>query len=110
MPALPYQEHLVVPIEWTITPVKQTMQTGALTMSGTFGIKPWIETATLSWTLPKAVALSLLNELKSGSFNQVYDYNCAVRGNIKLRPTNGAGFSETYGALNVIVTLSVEVI
>lgn len=110
MPTLPYQGQLIVPIEWSINPIKQTMQTGSLTMSGTIGWKPWTETATLSWTLPKADALALIDEIKSGNINRVYDYTCAVRGPIKLRPTNSFGFGETYGSLNVTVTLAVEVI
>lgn len=110
MPALPYQEHLIVPIEWTVTPIKQTMTTGSLTMSGTIGWKPWNETAVLAWTLSKAEAKLLMDELKAGHFNRVYDYTDNVQGAIKVRPTNAFGYSETYGSLNVTVTLAVEVV
>lgn len=110
MPDLPYQGDLIVPIDWNITPTKQTMATGALTMSGTIGWRPWTETATLTWVLPKPEALALMDELKSGHFNRVYDYTCNVRGSIKLRPTNSFGFGETFGNLTVTVTLTVEVV
>lgn len=110
MPALPHQGQLIVPIDWTITPIKQTMQAGAYSMSGTVGWRPWTETATLTWTLPKADAQALLLELKAGHFNRVYDYTCSVRGAIRVRPTSASGFQETYGSLNVTVTLAVEVV
>jgi hypothetical protein len=109
MPALP-TKGLLVPIEWTITPIKQTMTSGGYTMSGTSGLRPWTETATFTWTMPKPDALALIAELKSGFFNRVYDYTCNVRGPIKVRPTDAAGFQETYGSLNVTVTLNLEVV
>jgi hypothetical protein len=110
MPALPHQDKLIVPIEWSVTPIKQTMQAGSYTLSGTIGWRPWTETTTLTWSLPKADALALLAEFKSGNFNRVYDYSCNVRGAIRIRPTTACGFGETFGSLNTIVTLSVEVV
>jgi len=110
MPDLPHQDNLIVPIDWSITPIKQTMTTGSLTMSGTIGWKPWTETATLTWSLPKADALALIDEFKSGHFNRTYDYTCNVRGPIKLRPTSSCGFGETFGSLATTVTLTVEVV
>ena len=86
------------------------MTTGALTMSGTIGWRPWTETATLTWALSKAEALAFLDELKAGHFNRVYDYTCNVRGPLKLRPTSSCGFGETYGSLHVTFTLEVEVV
>ena len=110
MPALPYQGPLVVPIDWSITPIKQTMQAGAYNMSGTVGWRPWTETATLTWVLLKPEALALMAELKAGHFNRVYDYTCNVQGAIKVRPTSAFGYQETYGSLHVSVTLAVEVV
>ena len=110
MPALPYQGQLLVPIEWAVTPIKTTMQTGALMMSGTIGWRPYRETATLVWTLPKADALVLLNQLKATAFNSAYEYTCTVRGTIRVRPTDSCGFQETRGSLNVTVSVGVEVV
>ena len=110
MPDLPYQDNLIVPIEWSTTPIKQTMIAGAYRMSGTIGWRPWTETATLTWVLLKADALALMDELKSGYFNSVFDYLCNVRGPVKLRPTDSFGFQETYGDLHCVVTLTVEVV
>lgn len=110
MPALPYQDDLLVPIEWAVTPIKTTMATGALTMSGTIGWRAYRETATLVWTLPKAQALVLLNQLKATAFNAAYDYTCTVRGLIRVRPTDSCGFQETRGSLNVTVSVGVEVV
>ena len=109
MPELP-TKGLLVPIEWTTTPIKQTMQAGAYMMSGTVGWRPWTETATLTWVMLKDEAFEFMNELKSGYFNRVYDYECNVRGPIKLRPTDSFGFQETYGSLHVTITLNVEVV
>lgn len=108
MPALPYQDGLLVPIQWTLTPIKTTMQTGSLTMSGTIGNRPWTETATLTWVLSKADGLALMNELKSGMFNRVYDYTCIVKGPIKIRPTDSFSYGESFGMLPITVTLNVE--
>lgn len=110
MPALPYQGQLIVPIEWAVTPIKTTMQTGALTMSGTIGWRPYRETAALVWTLPKKDALTLLNMLKATAFNSTFDYTCTVRGNIRVRPTDSCSFSETRGSKNVTVSVAVEVV
>lgn len=110
MPALPYQDKLLVPIDWTTTPIKQTMQSGAYMMSGTIGFRPWTETATLTFAMSKAEAKLLIDELRSGNFNRTYDYACNVRGPIKIRPTDTFGFGETFGSLHVTVTLSVEVV
>lgn len=110
MPALPYEGQLLVPIEWSVTPTKTTMMTGALTMSGTIGWRAYRETATLVWTLPKADARALLTQLKAAAFNSAYDYTCAVRGLIRVRPTDSCGFQETYGSQNVTVSVSVEVV
>lgn len=110
MPDLPHQGDLLVPIDWNVTPIKQTMSAGSYTMSGTIGWRPWRETATLTWVLLKADALALMDELKSGSFNRVYDYTCNVRGPLRLRPTDSFGFQETYGNLHVTVSLTVEVV
>ena len=110
MPALPYQNKLLVPIDWTINPVKQTMQAGGYTMSGTIGFRPWTETATLTFAMSKAEANDFLNQLKAGYFNAVYDYTCNIRGAIKVRPTDSFGVGETYGDLHVTVTLNVEVV
>jgi hypothetical protein len=110
MPALPYQNRLLVPIDWSISPIKQTMQAGAYNMSGTIGWRPWTETATLTFNMPKPEALAFMNELKAGHFNRVYDYTCNVRGAVKVRPTTSFGYQETYGSLRVTVTLAVEVV
>jgi hypothetical protein len=110
MPALPYQDQLLVPIEWAVTPIKTTMMTGALNMSGTIGWRPYRETATLVWSLPKGEALTLLNQLKATAFNSAYEYTCTVRGPIRVRPTDSCGFGETRGSLNVTVSVSVEVV
>lgn len=110
MPALPHQGQLLVPIDWSVTPIKQTMQAGSYTMTGTIGWRPYTETATLTWVLLKPDALALMDELKAGHFNRVYDYTCNVRGPIRIRPTNSFGFGETYGDLHVTVTLAVEVV
>ena len=110
MPALPYQNRLLVPIDWSITPIKQTMQAGAYNMSGTVGWRPWSETATLTFAMTKPEANAFLNELKSGHFNRVYTYECNIRGTIKIRPTSSFGMGETYGKLLVTVTLAVEVV
>lgn len=110
MPALPYQDKLLVPIEWATTPIKQTMQAGAYTMSGTIGWRPWTETATLTFNMTKAEAKDFLTQLKAGMFNAVYDYDDNVWGPRQLRPTDSFGYQETYGNLNVTVTLGVEVV
>ncbi|GFE72370.1 hypothetical protein [Novosphingobium sp. TCA1] len=110
MPALPYQEKLLVPIDWNIAPIKQTMQAGAYTMSGTVGWRPWTETATLTFAMSKEEARDFLARLKAGMFNAVYDYECSVRGPVRVRPTDSFGFGETYGSLHVTVTLNVEVV
>jgi len=110
MPDLPYQDKLLVPIDWNFTAIKQTMQAGSYTMSGTIGWRPWTETATLTFAMSKAEALTFLNELKAGHFNRVYDYECNIRGPIRVRPTDTFGVGETFGDLHVTVTLNVEVV
>ncbi|WP_288484763.1 hypothetical protein [uncultured Novosphingobium sp.] len=110
MPALPYQNRLLVPIDWQITPVKQTMTAGSYTMSGTIGFRPWTETATLTFNMPKAEAEDFINQLKASHFNGVYDYEDNVQGSVRVRPTDSFGYQETYGSLTVTVTLAVEVV
>lgn len=101
MTELPQQGYLITPIDWQGSVKKITMETGSLKMSGTVGIRPWTETATLVWVLPKADALSLMNTLKAGYFNEVYEYTCNVRGAIKLRPTDTFAFQEREDGRNL---------
>lgn len=110
MADLPYQDKLLVPIDWTTTAIKQTMQAGGYTMSGTIGFRPWTETATLTFYMDKAEANAFRTELLSGHMNRVYDYECNIRGPVKIRPTDSFGFGETFGTLGVTVTLNVEVV
>lgn len=102
MTALPQQGYLIVPIDWNGSVKKITMETGALKMSGTVGIRPWAESANLTWILPKADALALLNELKAGFFNAVYQYTCNIRGEINLRPTESYAIQEREDGRNLI--------
>ncbi|GFM27168.1 hypothetical protein [Novosphingobium sp. PY1] len=94
MTALPHQGYLITPIDWQGSVKKITMETGSLKMSSTVGIRPWTESATLLWVLPKADALALLNQFKAGFFNEVFTYTCNIRGEIKLRPTDSFSLQE----------------
>lgn len=107
MTQLPRQGELVVPIQWSGTTTKQTMQAGSYVLSGTIGFRPWRETAVLTWVLRAADAQALLNEFKSGSFNRVYDYDCNVMGAVRLRPTESFGFQEQKNK-RVVVTVTFE--
>lgn len=102
MIALPQQGYLITPIDWQGSVKKITMETGSLKVSGTVGIRPWTENATLTWVLPKADALALLNELKAGFFNAVYAYTCNARGELKLRPTESYSIQEREDGRNLI--------
>ncbi len=102
MIALPQQGYLITPIDWQGSVKKITMETGSLKVSGSVGIRPWTENATLTWVLPKADALALLNELKAGFFNAVYTYTCNVRGELKLRPSAIYSIQEREDGRNLI--------
>ncbi|KQN09070.1 hypothetical protein [Sphingomonas sp. Leaf28] len=108
MAALPYQGDLNVPISWSVQPIKTTFTAGSYSLSGTIGFKPWKSTATLSWTLPKDKAKALLAELEAGMFNRVYDYTCSLRGAVRIRPTDSAGFQERRGTQFVTITCAFE--
>lgn len=108
MAALPYQGDLAVPIQWSGQVFKTTYNAGGYSLSGTIGFKPFKNTATLSWTLPKDKANALLRELELGMFNRVYDYTCSLRGAVRIRPTDSYSYQERRGTQFVTVTCSFE--
>lgn len=108
MAALPHQGDLSVPIQWSGQVFKTTYNAGGYSLSGTIGFKPFKSSATLSWTLPRDKAKVLLAELEAGFFNRVYDYNCSLRGAVRIRPTDSYSFMERRGTQYVTVTCTFE--
>lgn len=108
MPALPNQGKLSVPIAWEIETQKTEMQGAGWYSSVTLGFRPWTEVATLTWVgITKQQANDMLIAFKAGNFNSVWDYDCSVRGPVRLQLAGGASFTEEYGDMKV--TLSVNV-
>lgn len=91
---LPNQPDLIVPIDWQGETAKATMQAGSYYLSGTIGFNPFREIATLSWMLPAATAKALIQTLKAGKMNAVYDYTCNVMGAVKIRAIGTYGYRE----------------
>lgn len=108
MSDLPFQNRLVVPIDWQGQPTKVTMMTGSSMMSGSLGIKGYREVATLTWVLPQTEAHQLVDQLKADRFNGIYDYACKVRGTIKVRPTDAYAYPEVYGNQYMRVSVAFE--
>lgn len=108
MAALPYQGDMNVPVQWSGQVIKTTYNAGAYSISGTIGFKPWKATATVEWKLPKAKANALIAELEAGMFNRVYEYNCSLRGAVRLRPTDSFSYQERRGNQYVTVTCAFE--
>lgn len=107
---LPSQGQLVVPIMWSGLATKNTIRAADYTLSGTMGLRPWRETATLTWKLLPSDALALLNNLKAGLFNAVYSYACNLRGDVRLRPTDTYSFQERRGTQFVDFTMTFETV
>lgn len=107
MTALPNQGDLNVPIEWQGSTQKTTMSAAGYELSGTIGIRPWKEMATLEWRLPAASAHAMMEQFRLQNFNSVYDYNCSTRGPIKIKLDGSYSMSEEYGTLYTVVTLGV---
>jgi len=108
--ALPYQDYIQLPVNWSGSVKKITMETGSTKMSGTVGVRSWSESATVTWVLTPANAQSLLNTLKSGMFNDPYTYTCQIRGAVTLRPSDSFAFGETEGGKYVTVSAGFDVV
>lgn len=108
MANLPRQDNLVVPIQWSGETQKTTIQGAGYQLSVTMGWRPWTERATLEWKmLSAAEANTMLNQFRATNFNGVFDYQCALRGAIKLRLTGEYTFTEEYDSKTVAVTAGV---
>jgi hypothetical protein len=92
--ALPFQPNLLLSIDWQGETANVEKKTGALSIRGTIGFAPCREVATLSWMLPKDDARALVQTLKAGKMNSVYDYTCNIMGSVRIRATGSYGFRE----------------
>ena len=106
MAALPLQGNIELPINWTGMTKKVTMEAGSYELSTTVGIRPWVETCSITWAvLSNAEAKSLLDTFKADDWNGVYTYTCPIQGAISLRPTTMYTFVEvgdnSYTAVSV---------
>ncbi|WP_156416480.1 MULTISPECIES: hypothetical protein [unclassified Sphingopyxis] len=108
MTALPQQSKMSVPIDWQGTTQKSNMSAAGYDLSVTIGWRPYSETATLRWTLPKADALALIETFQATNFNGVYDYTCLFRGAIKIRLTGEYSYNEVRGTQKATVTAGVK--
>jgi hypothetical protein len=109
MAALPHQENLTVPIAWGGETQKTEMVAAGYRPTVTLGWRPWSETATLEWRLLSAAeANSMLNGFRATNFNGVYDYQCSLRGAIRLKLDGAYMFTEEYDTKTVTVSVGVR--
>ena len=109
MATLPRQDNLTVPIQWSGQTQKTSMQAAGYRPTVTLGWRPWSETATLEWRLLSAAeANAMLDGFRATNFNGVFDYQCSLRGNIRLQLEGDYGFTEEYATKTVTVTASVR--
>jgi hypothetical protein len=108
MADLPRQDNLTVPIQWSGETQKTSIQAAGYMPTVTLGWRPWTERATLEWRLLSASeANAMLDQFRLTNFNGVFDYQCALRGKIRLRLSGEYGFTEEYATKTVAVTVGV---
>lgn len=109
MAQLPNQSNLTVPIQWNGETQKTEMTAAGYRPTVTLGWRPWSESAQLQWRLLTAAeAQAMLDEYRNTNFNGVFDYECSLRGPIKVQLVGDYGFTEEYATKTVTVMASVR--
>lgn len=109
MAQLPNQPNLTVPIQWQGETQKTEINAAGYRPTVTLGWRPWSESAQLVWRLLSAgEAQAMLEQFRTTNFNGVFDYQCSLRGAIKVQLVGDYGFTEEYATKTVTVTASVR--
>lgn len=86
--ALPNTGKLQLPIQWSGSTTKTTMETGSFQLSTTIGLNPFVEMATFTWIFTDwTVAQAHLQVFKDDMMNANYSYTCPIQGAMTMRPT-----------------------
>ncbi len=83
------------------------MQAAGYILSGTVGLRPYNETATISWITDPTTANSMINTFKAVNFNAVYTYTCQVRGTINVRLNGAYALKERRAGISVVLSVGV---
>lgn len=110
MALLPFQGKIIVPVQWQGTTQKTTMNGAGYIHHGTVGIRPYRTIAMIQWALPKLDALALLNTLQATKMNGIFDYQCLVRGAIRVRLVGEYDYTEVRANKFSMVSASVEIV
>lgn len=106
---LVHQGKIILPVEWSIEPQRNVMETGSFKIVTTKGIQPFKRKVTLTWNVTLAELQDVLAQVEANGGTVILTYSDYVRGTVKVRPEMWS-YTETAEPTRPSITVTFEVL